>query len=416
MRMSKERYPLSTLSGMQDEIDPTPDYQRPPVWTLRQKQLLIDTILRGYDVPKMYWQRLPENKDKFEFAVIDGQQRLRTVWEFFNGSFALSKEADPVDDTKIAGLRKDELSVNLRRKLDVYAFDVVIVEDAKQDDEEDEVRELFLRLQNGTMLKAQEKRNAKPGQMRDFVKNLAKHPFFEKCHFSNKRFTYDHVAAQLICLENEQGPTNIRDRELNLLYDNNIRFDETSPLARKVKRTLDYLNGIFSDEDKPLLERYNVISLYCIASTLIDKFVHAETESRFRNWFISFEKIRDENEDKHEDERDSRLVEYRRLISQSTDAEESIKSRVQLLQGRFFLECPNIELIDPNRSFSHEQRLAIYRKNDGKCQIAEKCNGEKLPWDDWHADHIVPHAKGGKTTVDNGQVSCRACNLAKGAR
>ena len=43
---------------------------------------------------------------------------------------------------------------------------------------------MFLRLQNGTILKAQEKRNAMTGAMRDFVKSVAQHPFFEKCGFT----------------------------------------------------------------------------------------------------------------------------------------------------------------------------------------------------------------------------------------
>ncbi len=35
-------------------IDTNPDYQRPAVWTKAQKQLLIDSILRDFDVPKIY--------------------------------------------------------------------------------------------------------------------------------------------------------------------------------------------------------------------------------------------------------------------------------------------------------------------------------------------------------------------------
>jgi hypothetical protein len=52
--MNKERYPITTLYGLRNKIDPTPDYQPPPAWTRKHKQLLIDTILRGYDIPKMY--------------------------------------------------------------------------------------------------------------------------------------------------------------------------------------------------------------------------------------------------------------------------------------------------------------------------------------------------------------------------
>ena len=40
-------------SGLRDSINTNPDYQRPPVWTRSQKQLLIDTILRNYEIPKL---------------------------------------------------------------------------------------------------------------------------------------------------------------------------------------------------------------------------------------------------------------------------------------------------------------------------------------------------------------------------
>ncbi len=31
-----------------------------------------------------------------------------------------------------------------------------------------------------------------------------------------------------------------------------------------------------------------------------------------------------------------------------------------------------------------------------------------------HMDHVIPESKGGPTTYDNLQVTCRKCNLAKG--
>lgn len=32
-----------------------------------------------------------------------------------------------------------------------------------------------------------------------------------------------------------------------------------------------------------------------------------------------------------------------------------------------------------------------------------------------HLDHVIPESQGGTTTYDNLQVTCRKCNLAKGA-
>jgi hypothetical protein len=65
--------------------------------------------------------------------------------------------------------------------------------------DEDEVREMFLRLQNGTTLKAQERRNAMPGKMRDFIKNLAEHPFFHRGLPESLKSLVSRVADELRC-------------------------------------------------------------------------------------------------------------------------------------------------------------------------------------------------------------------------
>ena len=411
VRLSKQPYPVTTLNGLKHAIDPTPDYQRPPAWNLKQKQLLIDSILRGYDVPKMYWHRLPRG-DAFKFAVIDGQQRIRTIWEFCANEFALARNSDPIDGETVAGKRYADLDIDLRSKFDIYPVDIVIVEEAVQNEAEDEIRDMFLRLQNGTTLKAQEKRNAMPGQMRNFVKELARHPFFDSCKFSNSRFTFDHIAAQMVCLEEAGGPANARDSDLNRLYADHASFDSNSKLAKKVRRVLDYLKRAFP-EKTPELERYNAITLYCLASTLIQGYVHQGTEAQLADWFVRFETDRRQQNEMDEAQRDPQLIEYLRLTSYSTDAAESIRGRLELMEKLFFLAYPEIEPLDTSRIFTPEQRLAIFRKDNGHCQLRIACDGDKLSWGEWHADHIVPHSRGGKTTVANGQAACPACNLIK---
>ena len=79
-----------------------PDYQRPAVWSQAQKQLLMDTILRGYDIPKFYWRKVSSSPDNYE--VVDGQQRVRAIWEFVEGKYRLSKTTDKIGDYDVAGL------------------------------------------------------------------------------------------------------------------------------------------------------------------------------------------------------------------------------------------------------------------------------------------------------------------------
>lgn len=66
---------------------------------------------------------------------------------------------------------------------------------------------------------------------------------------------------------------------------------------------------------------------------------------------------------------------------------------------------------DPQRSFSKQQKKEIYLRANGHCQSCAQALDS-----DWHADHIVPWSRGGRTEVINGQSLCRDCNLRKQAK
>ena len=409
MEVNKQAWPIGSAFGRKDRIDTNPDFQRPAVWSRAQKQLLIDTILRGYDIPKFYWRKTGTKPDTYD--VGDGQQRLRAIWEFKAGDYRTAKDAEPIDGEPIANLKFDELPDDLTIRFDTYNLDVIVLTDT----DEEEVREMFLRLQNGTSLKAQEKRNAMPGQMREFVKTTAEHPFFEQCAFANSRFTFDLVAAQMILIELSGGPCNIKNGNLNKMYEDHREFDAGGPKAKKVKRVLDYLFRAFL-EKTPELERYSAVSLYALVSYLLETFSIQGREAELAKWFIDFETHRRGQDHLSEDETmvDPFLLTYREKTSHSTDALDSLQWRHEFLLDRLFESVPNIMPRDPKRAFTREQRMAIYRRDGMTCQVKLKCDGVKCEWDNWHADHITPHSKGGQTTVENGRVACPSCNTALG--
>jgi hypothetical protein len=406
MEMSKKAWPASSVYGIRAAINTNPDYQRPAVWSLAQKQLLIDSILRSYDVPKFYWRQVSKKPAKFD--VVDGQQRIRAICEFCDGKYGLSKDAEAIDGNPVAGLKYQELPFDLRIKWDTYNLDVVVMDEA----DEDETREMFLRLQNGTSLKAQEKRNAMPGNMRDFVKALAAHSIFSVCGFSNSRYVYDQVAAQMVLIELTGGPCNVKNADLNRMYEENKDFDPNGAKAKKCRKVLDFLYAAFPSKT-PELERFNLLSLYSLASQLLENYVIKERAAELANWFLKFEAYRREQDKLPSDEGDNEIVIYHEKTSHSTDAVDSLSWRHEFLLRKFFEAVPNVELKDDERLFTHEQRLAIYRRDGGLCRVAIKCEGEKCEWENWAADHIRPWSKGGKTTVENGQVSCVACNSVK---
>lgn len=61
------------------------------------------------------------------------------------------------------------------------------------------------------------------------------------------------------------------------------------------------------------------------------------------------------------------------------------------------------------RNFNSIEKFVLAEKSEWKCSIC----GCELP-DDWHADHIKPVSKGGRTWLPNGQATCPSCNLKKG--
>lgn len=66
---------------------------------------------------------------------------------------------------------------------------------------------------------------------------------------------------------------------------------------------------------------------------------------------------------------------------------------------------------DPRRTFTETQKNELYVMYNGKCGI---CKSQLS--DEWEADHIKPWTMGGKTTLKNGQPTCRSCNRSKGAK
>jgi hypothetical protein len=407
MDIRKTPWPVLSVCGNRQRIDTNPDFQRPPVWSRPQKQLLIDTILRGYDIPKLYWRKTGSSPDRYD--VVDGQQRLRAIFEYQSGEFGMPKDSEPIDGLDVARMTYADLPDDLRLRFDTYTLDIIVLDNTG----EEEVREMFLRLQNGTTLKAQERRNAMPGQMRDFVKGLATHAFFKNCGFANSRYTFDLVAAQMTALELNGGPCNIKNANLNAMYEANREWDGGSLKAKKVRRVLDYLGQCFP-EKTPELERYSVISLYGLVSHCLEKYVFSDRQEALRSWFLSFEADRMGQEGLPEDERDPDFLSYKERTSHSTDSEDSLQWRQEFLLRRFFEAVPDILLKDDQRLFSHEQRMAIFRRDKGVCQVKRKCTGLKCGWDAWEADHVTAWSKGGRTVVENGQIACLPCNSSKG--
>ena len=390
------------------KINLQPTYQRGAVWSKSQKQLLVDSILRDLDVPKIYLREISDIK--FDEETVDGQQRLTAIYGFYNDEFSIAKDADPISGIEIAGMKFSELEEDIKDIFEAYELTVVILRSSS----EEEVEEMFLRLQNGTTLNAAEKRNAMPGNMKDFVRKISEHAFFSNCGFKNHRFAHSLIASQIIRTALEGQPCGVKSSDLVKMYEKNENFDLSGKEARKISRTLDLMLEAFP-EKAPELTKLTSLSLFIVFSYLRENFDIKNRATQISRWYINFETWRKSDELNPSDERDQEMVTYQDKMSRTTDGQDSVEYRTKVLLTRLLKDIPDLVPLDPQRTFFHEQRMAIFRRDGGVCQVRIKCDGVKCHWDHWHADHKIAWSNGGKTTVGNGQVSCQDCNLAKSA-
>lgn len=179
---------MQTISWFQDRyIEESliikPPYQRKPVWAGRQKCYLIESILMGLPVPEIYIQQTTSPDGKTTYAIVDGQQRIRTVLQFI-GAETEPEEEDYnkfVLDKLEAGshwrnVTFSELSNEKKKEFYGYQFAVRYL----NTDLEDDVRDMFRRLNKFlTPLKPQELRNAMfSGPFVDLVENLADNEYW----------------------------------------------------------------------------------------------------------------------------------------------------------------------------------------------------------------------------------------------
>ena len=62
------------------------------------------------------------------------------------------------------------------------------------------------------------------------------------------------------------------------------------------------------------------------------------------------------------------------------------------------LGIPDLIQKDKTRDFSDEQRIAIYYRDKGICQLC----GKKCGIEEFHADYIIPFSQGGITKKSDG--------------
>lgn len=215
MLIEHDNWTVERLVRDQASINLNPAWQRGPAWKVPRQVLLVDSILRGMDIPKVYLRRLPDGGIHRHDAV-DGQQRLRAIWQFRADEFPLTyPDALPSIDTHpIADLHYSELHRSLRQRFDAFTVNIAEIVQATGD----EITSLFSRLQMGVSLNPAELRNALGGPMRHVIDALAtSHQFFENSRIPSNRYKRQDYATHAFAMAAYRGQRDIKAPDLRAL-------------------------------------------------------------------------------------------------------------------------------------------------------------------------------------------------------
>ena len=260
MRKETSEWSIRMLVDFENRINVDAEYQRGKVWSQSQQALLIDSILRNFDIPKIFLRKRPDGSN-YLFDVIDGKQRLTAIWRFASNDFRLLRNSPHFPSLgDLGGKCWDELPQKAQDKLQFSHITVSNIEEATQE----EVQELFLRLQRGEPLNAAERRNAMTGPVRNFVADiLAKHRFWSKTCIRSARFGLAEHSAIMLALALGEGPVGLKGADLQDLYEI-PDFDPEGEAAQRTLSILDQLCTIAEYSPKAIRTRWGLVDLVVV--------------------------------------------------------------------------------------------------------------------------------------------------------
>lgn len=138
----------------QGRLELDPPYQRKSVWTYKDKQFFLDTVLNNYPCPAVYLQKESTEKGPI-YNVVDGKQRLSTVLDFHAGKTKLGKNFSIIE---YRNMKFENLPDTTKAEFYNYIFMVETI----RSDEPVEWGEVFERVnKNQKKLSDQELRHAR---------------------------------------------------------------------------------------------------------------------------------------------------------------------------------------------------------------------------------------------------------------
>ena len=401
-------------------------------WTLNDQSRFVTSLITG-DAPSKIivakikecmdacvegskdWEYFKEWADKgFDWISIDGNNRTITVDQYLKGEvpivhgeysfpcgvFIINSKNDTYD--KHPKAMRQWIEDNIRLTVTEY-------HSATRAD----LSTIFINVNYGVKLNDQELRNAILVTFAVWVRNMSvkyEH-VFDLILKDNKRRAYDKYVLQLAVFSAFGFQQEITNSVLNAAYEDD---SSVSRQTKKFEETMELMSKLVKKYAGKEFKKNVATSLYLLLDHMRKEKIAITDQEKFYKWFIASENRRLGNAKPIMKTPGGEFRNYESTCK--TWSLNEMTARFDKIMEDFnHIDDGIVSKKDPVRIFSKTQRYEMWIRQGGICTVT----GEEIPEEQinddslWHADHIVPFSKGGKTTVMNGQLISREANLKK---
>lgn len=356
------------------------EYQRGVIYSDAKQAAVIESILKDFAIPSIV---LWKNLDTDTYDVIDGKQRLTSIFLFLSGNLQIN----------YIGTGKkyfSQISEVDKEKIRNYEIPFIIMSGTKE--EEHFKHELFEILNTS-------------------AESLNSWELLQGTYYGNFLNTFKEEIQSPYNVE-IQNEFNFRDKAIPAKARYNgcyklllIHFGSANNIKEYVANHREESGQQFYNREikniliecSKLPELRNIDIYYDIIRKIISE------PSKYKEYVQKREEI---------------VASLKEFYAENVYAKITGNNLKIIIYNIFGLKCGYLEL-DPKRYFTQADREDLYKIYDSKGKVENekircpKC-GKLSNYKEMHIDHVIPHKLGGLTTLENAQFMCKNCNPSKG--
>ena len=389
-----------------------PKFQRKYVMKKTIASRLIESLLLDVPLPMFYFAE----EDDDSVSVIDGQQRLTAIISFKLGKFIYDNTPFKLSGLKILkelnGKTFKDLDNKYKNKINKTPLRVVTI---KKESNPDLKFEIFERLNTGsTPLNEDEIRNTVyRGEFIDLLAKLEDNKEFNKIvnkpNFKN-RFLYRGMILRFLAFYEKTylnyKPSMKQFCNSFLTENRNLSKEKQQRFEKVFKDTISLVYSVFGDCAFRRFTKDENSNNFDWIKTRINM-------ALFDIQMWGFTRYTKEQIYPHLEEIKEAMINLMVRDNKFIDSIQLKTSNLDTVMYRFKTWADTLEKIivtkTTPRLFPYAVKKQLYEE-DPTCKL---CNQHIICIDDAHVDHKNPDARGGATTIENGQIAHRWCNMHK---